>query len=170
MSAFIVSRTHIDALVTAAQSRAIGCADASPFRYWFNGESRSVQMYDQAAADDLGRTLWLENLRSVAARYPNDASGDRPGPCDLRDEEIEGYTFSPVPGTPDAVTTLTLIRCLEYQSCETDDWQQTEAYAILQALTQDCIRKIPGSKINWAATDRYTFAPEMRPKLAAKAV
>ena len=168
MSAYIVSREHIDALVTAAQSRAIGCANASPFRWWCSngaGERfvKFLQMHDQAGATAAGRMLWLENLKSVAARYPSDGSGQRPGPCDLTDEEMASYEFKQLPGTPGPVIVLQAIKGLEYQSCEHDDWESSEAKAFLDALRDACIRVLPGmDAAPWEITDRYVFEPGMR--------
>jgi hypothetical protein len=59
MSAWVVSRDHLDLLVTAALA------------------------WDLTAlphVDETGRMLWKENLLSGAYRYPANRDGDRPGP------------------------------------------------------------------------------------------
>jgi hypothetical protein len=101
-------------------------------------------------ADGLGRVLWIENLKSVAYRYPHNASGDRPGPIGLTDEEICGYRFDPfaTPLTP--VEMLKAIDCLEYQSCETPRWEQSAAHRICQQLRSEAICHLPGyAQASW---------------------
>jgi hypothetical protein len=105
MSAGIVSKTHIDRMVSTAMD-------------WAQIEPRAD------AATEFGRMLWTENLKSVAARYPNDKSGERPGTFGLSDKEIRGYEFTAYeipPLTP--VEMAKAIDCLEYQSCEHDGWR-----------------------------------------------
>ncbi len=34
--------------------------------------------------------------------------------------------------------------CYDYQSCETPDWKDTEAYAIMQMLRKRAIYSLPG--------------------------
>src|SRR6516162_2833567 len=103
MSAWIVSRQHIDVMVDAAIR---------------NG------LIEPSQADEVGRMLWKENLVSVAYRYPRDKGGKRPGPTDFRDADVETYTFTPLPKeivdvwnlNPDAALAKT-VGCYEYQSC-----------------------------------------------------
>jgi hypothetical protein len=40
--------------------------------------------------------------------------------------------------------------CLEYQSCECEDWQETEACAALMGLVDAAARALPGyEQANW---------------------
>lgn len=75
MSAWIVSKTHIDYLVTALIRAEL--TDKSP--------------------DEAGRMLWRECLASVAWRYPNDGDGGRPGPVGFHDSEVDTYTWAETP-------------------------------------------------------------------------
>ena len=106
---------------------------------------------------DLGRILWKENFRSVAHRYPD--SDELPGE-DIRDlpEEVAditpaGYvsyehranlynssaTFTRKPGL-----LFKAIDCLDYQSCECDDWRDTQAHKILERLRAIACDKAEG--------------------------
>ena len=146
MSAYIVDREDIDTLVTAAVARSL--------TYDYHGTPRHVT---EATADDVGRLLWVENLTSVAARYPNDVSGGRTGPCDLTDEEIRTYRY-PAPltrldvetgaavGGPSAQATIELIRCYQYQSCEHEEWAASEARALTEALKAACEAEVPAER------------------------
>ena len=59
MSAYVENKRHIDALVTAAHEFNRGA-----MHVWYDGHARY-----EATDDELGRLLWLENVRSVEARY-----------------------------------------------------------------------------------------------------
>jgi len=158
MSAFIVSKAHIDALVDAAiasQSDRLSWYDTDITGLW--GDCGSYEEYSAILAshrheatieevDRIGRMLWGENLKSVQARYPDDASGDRPGPIGLTDDDIESYTHGlfymrrPLP----AVAVLKAINCYEYQSCEHGGWPRSEAKYFCDALKERMIRRLPG--------------------------
>lgn len=126
MSAWIVSKNHIDAMVHWAIK--LGLTPASE-------------------ATQTGRMLWIENLRSVAYRYPNDHSGARPGPTDLTDAEIYTYTYSPPQATPankyydafdpDSGRHAALqVCCYSYQSCEHPGWDDSAAAQLCRQLTE----------------------------------
>ena len=108
MSAWIVSREHIDVLVTA------------------------LHPAEKHQADELGRMLWGECLRSVAHRYPCDQDGVRPGPCDFRDSDVDTYTFTPREVPPSWV--LSAAQCYAYQSCEHPQWEASRARQIIAEL------------------------------------
>lgn len=156
MSAFLVSKPHIDALVYAALSRrrcGLSWYDCDPVAL----EAQFTSSLDYFAvlhvhhrearhedADRLGRMLWQENLASVTARYPDDASGERPGPCGLTDEQIAAYTYTSPRTRLEPVAILKALHCYEYQSCEHDGWRGSEAYQFCQALQAAMISALPG--------------------------
>ena len=113
MSAWIVSKKHIDVLVAAVDT---------------HGEwnlSRTA----------LGRLLWNENLESLKYRYPNDSDGTRPGPNNFRDDDVNTYKYR-TPGaeltTP--VVALKLAHSYDYQSCEHPEWTNSAARRIVRSL------------------------------------
>jgi hypothetical protein len=118
MSAFVVSDNHIDALVTFARNQE-GLLGRMLRR-------ANVTTYD-ATETSIGRILLAENVRSVCHRYPDDEP-----------ESIEHYKFAPFPLPLEprqiAVFVLKAAHCLDYQSCETDDWPETVACALLQMI------------------------------------
>ena len=105
MSAYIMDREDLDSIVHGILQREL--ADLPP--------------------NDLGRMLWAENLRSVAARYPRDTDGTRPGPVGFRDGDVKTYSFTfRAENTRLSDQALrTLVARLDYQSCETDDYLST---------------------------------------------
>lgn len=115
MSAWIVSKKHIDLLVTAALSAKYMTA-AGPV-----GDDPSA----------LGLMLWRENHFSVNSRYNETRMP-------------EGYKFTRFPGKIDPVVVLKQIACYEYQSCEHDGWKTSDAFKFCQALTSEMINALPG--------------------------
>jgi hypothetical protein len=124
MSAWIVDRAHIDVLVQAL------------------AEGEHVTDVDP---DEIGRTLWRENLKSVAIRYPNDTDGTRPGPNSFRDGDVDTYTYRRPSKriTPDGV--YAAVACYQYQCAEYEAWdQQTGAKwttTLREALEASGVRK-----------------------------
>lgn len=172
MSAYVVSKQHIDQLVQAALT---GCLDTEgrwneygEFGWVHGGEYRRVYGPNDGRADgtssealtpsQFGQLLLGENIRSVEGRYPDTSaeSGDLPGP--------DAYYWLPyvfehvVPETVRAgrlvrvgvgpiLTYAQLVNALRgycYQACESEDWPQTEAHAIITALREKLLAHLPG--------------------------
>lgn len=95
-------------------------------------------------AQRVARCLANENIRSVAYRYPSSESGSRPGPH-LKDGDIVEAAaiyarhFIEHPQKLNSAQIIKLCDCLDYQSCETDDWPQTQAYRQLQSIKSTVI-------------------------------
>lgn len=117
----------------------------------------------------VGSILWAENLRSVAYRYP-DTARNRANLPGQTDEVCRDYRFRPVGDVDLPKSWLSMaIACLEYQSCETPDWKQTVARAILLALKDAIVRLLPGygsfaatfagSDAPWGLTDEHVHPP-----------
>ncbi len=160
MSAFIVSRHHIDALVAVALFGPTG-VPISPHTAWhpvswFDTEPppgagmtwcqehrHTAELQD---AHRIGEMLVLENVRSVNHRYPD--TGTLPGP---NDELAEWATAYDTPLTalrrgrrPTAVEALKLVDCYEYQSCEHDGWRTSQARRFCDALRSRVVGFLPG--------------------------
>ena len=149
MSAFVVSKDHIDALVTEALRPQYG----SDFSYYHDGERHAVRWN---TADELGQMLWAENVASVEHRYP-DSDGELPGKYVEESpapglavvrlpEWVAGYRYplgSVLKSRP-AVEVLKLIDCYEYQSCEHPEWAESEARSFCHDLRSRMIGQLPG--------------------------
>lgn len=125
---------------------------ASQFPFAMRGESLGCR---GLGTRDVGRILWAENLRSINYRYPDTLTNraDMPGNMD---EVTEDYRFRPIAVSVEAVNVLSVAACLEYQSCESDDWSETVACAILKALCRAAIRHLPGyDDAPWGMTDAH---------------
>jgi len=143
MSAFVCQPEHIG-LVAAYVARS-------------NHPSGQDKRTEQAVRYAL--TLARQNIDSVAARYPGDKDGERPG-CALKDQQIislsaiwaEHFSKNLHPATP--VEIIKLAQCLSYQSCETSDYETTTAARIVGWAITAASRNLPGYE---AANWEYNF-------------
>jgi hypothetical protein len=117
MSAFIVSKKHIDTLISSM--------GADKAIYW-NDERISFH----ADKNRIGQELVNQNYRSVNERYQeNDAP--------------PVYKFQmqyPLPG----IAIVKACDCYDYQASETEDYKETLACRIIDAIRYAAIRRIPG--------------------------
>lgn len=128
MSVFIVSDKHISAMLQMAKSPFRG----SKFSYYFDGERKETSNRQK-----LGQILLSENYRSVNFRY-NEGKEAR--------DFIYQSTQQRSP-----VEIISLCDCYQYQTCETDDWKDTEAFAIWYALRENAIESLPGyGQADWS--------------------
>ena len=156
MSAFIVSKAHVDALVHAAAAVEHGEHRSGLSWYHFTevddrGWPADMRHYevgysDQASQDECGRMLWGENLRSIEYRYPDTIENQMyPGPGDfLGWPDVDQYTCKGLRPTPDPVAILKALDCYEYQSCEHPGWRTSNAHAFCEALRGKMICSLPG--------------------------
>ena len=137
MSAFICMPEHFGIL--AAHAARNGCV----LHAWKESASTSIQ------SARIARELARENIRSVTHRYPDDKDGERPGPA-LKDADIEeaaaiyAVYFMAKPQGLAPVQIIKLCDCYAYQSCETEDWRDSAAYAQIDMIKDDAVRRITG--------------------------
>lgn len=135
MSAYICNPEHFGIL--AAYAAAHDCA----LYDWKNVDKRIT-------AQNVAKNLALENIRSVAYRYPNDKDGERPGPC-LKDAQIveaAAIYAAYFVDHPQAIRPMQIIKlcdCVDYQSCETPDWITTKAWRQLEWLKSAALHNMP---------------------------
>ena len=139
MSAFICHPDHISNL-----AHALAAFDVSPM-----------------GADRLAEILANANAASVGVRYrmtPDEAVQDFFGvPLD---EYIELCQKAPRAYRLGVVDLLKMAQCFDYQACEIDDYDDTQAAALMSRLRSACIARLPGYDaapwefINTEATDR----------------
>ncbi len=141
MSAYLCNDEHFDALATWATRRS---PSGFTFRYRFNGEWHTPD------AAKVATTLHAQNVRSVNHHYS--------------ETESPAYRYRAVPLDYISATDV-LMACagLEYQSCETPDWEETEAYAILSAIRKRAIHVVTENSQCWSIS-RETLCPP-RPRV-----
>lgn len=135
MSAFVVSHAHINALLTFADRKSGHFADIHPKGQRFN-------LHNSSDLQKLAEILYAQNVRSVHCRYPGDEDvSTLPG---VIGEVGKDITFRCSAKTVTPVQALKLLSCYEYQSCETDDYLDSMAHAIIEALRRQAIYALPG--------------------------
>jgi hypothetical protein len=172
----MVDKVHIDLLATLVVEgpgeHAPSPATRFPIRYLRAplrpGQSHeerkelSVQVH-RGDETQIGQLLARENARNLRARYEDaDRSGMVPEWADA------GYVHERRRCRLSAVEGLKAIDGYEYQACEADDWPDTEAAQLCQALRLAVIHELPGYSAapwTWTAEDlarRVTKPPEVR--------
>lgn len=122
MSAYIVTDETISGMMQAIERRIYL---HQPYYYWNN----RVHYFRQEPAE-IAQKLVDENYRSVNGRY---------------DEETQAHAFQfKVVRELTPIEIIKLCHCYRYQACETDDWEQTEAYVIMNELRDMAISALPG--------------------------
>jgi len=117
MSAYTLSNKHISGMLRAAIYIQYQ-GDSAAYR--FNGENHNMRGEYQK----IGQKLLDENYRSVNYRYSEEVATPE-------------FKFTIVEVTPAQI--IRACNCYNYQTCETPDWEQTEAHAIYDALRERAI-------------------------------
>lgn len=136
MSAFVCGRAHILGLAAFAALESAGRSSCNVEPRYVRGlESldgkRGVQL--AAAYADV---LYQQNVRSVNHRY---RESEEPEPLAPSGVELAASVIG-----ISAVQILKMCNCLEYQSCENDDYYDTVAYRLTVAIKDAAIRQLPG--------------------------
>lgn len=120
MSAFFCEAETIDLVVRAASDLSMS---------YELPDGREVPVFGNQTM--VGKILWAENARSVIHRYRLLGSEEAAGYI----AQIDAYRWTNYgAGKPAAV--LKSADCLDYQSCETPDWQSTGAYRLLAEIRE----------------------------------
>ncbi len=145
MSAFVVGKEHINAMLIAAVSVRYGMS------WVHNGEYHKLS-HDML--DRVGQMLLDENVASVLYRYEDCTIAKLPGKTNA--EWLIPFAYSPiVRRVPTALEAIKLVSCYTYQSCEHPGWETSEAKAFCDALVANLICQLPGySEASWQWEDK----------------
>lgn len=109
------------------------------------GDLRSLFLDRDLAASEMAHC----NIDSIEARYPN------AGKMSLKERDAFVAECRRAAATEDlypysAVQILKLVHCLEYQSCEVEDWEGSLSYGHCLKLREAAICELPGySQADW---------------------
>lgn len=161
MSAHVASKTHVDVLVRAAlDAKDYGISPPQDFRWWRvddDGHYAGWRVVDPYAGPELGlrvdsdylafytpsqagQILVSENVESVSCRYPDEDERELPGPCDAY--YIAPYIYADPGRSFSPGEVFKSIDYLDYQSCEHQGWQTSEAYSFLRSLREAYCRRV----------------------------
>ena len=153
MSAYLVSPQHITEIVKWAKNRQQG--DLS---HVYNQITKQEIDCD---AESLIEILSLANIQSLVARYGwNQSEVEYEGFVDkcksILKYSTDGVSMSLLDGVGccdlKADDIYNMVRCLEYQSCEVDNWVHTDAYWLLNSIKDKA-----GSKMSKDANIQWDF-------------
>jgi len=133
MSAFIVTDTHINALVRYASRHKITVAYGNP----------TMRLNVSAHEQEVAQLLIDENIKSVNYRY----------------SEAETSLIEYDRGAPilSAIEAIKAAQCLRYQSCEHSDYEESIAFKLIEAIIYDAIPRLDGyESASWAIADKVT--------------
>jgi len=155
MSAYMVDKAHIDALVRLAERHQSSYYVREGYWVQVVGGNRNT----------VGQMLTDANVTSVMARYRGEKVENLPGRIDHW--WTEPYRFGgdlrTAPLTP--VQGLKAINGYVYQACEASTWETSEAHAFCEALRAALIRKLDGyEQAEWSISDPE---PEQTPSIDA---
>lgn len=148
MSAYLVSNDTLDLLASAACRWSEGSHMGGLDLYLSNetkplvldgltgdssyGTTKIRYALDSQNASKIKEELYLENIRSLAARYSDAAS---------MVSDLEPYRgISRDDASLEEV--LGAIRCYQYQACESEEWETSFAYELTEALMHKIARMI----------------------------
>lgn len=162
MSAFMCDPELVSLLVHGAE-RGVGNHYGGGLRWWARPITDSDEDGGQALRDELRRELKIsahpfevqfvmdmlvtENMRSIMARYPDTVSPSGEPIIDNMPGLIGAdWTYSATRSVREAtwVDVLKACSCYAYQTCETPDWPQTEAYQFIDALRHKAVANLAG--------------------------
>lgn len=153
MSAYICYPSHIGLLAAS----------------YYDGDKFVKPEVKRGEVARIAHVLAQQNIDSVIARYPDSKDGQRPGPCfvegagndqaiiDLSVLWAMHYASKKVAASP--IEIIKLAQCLDYQSCETEDYASCNAAKLIQQIIYAQTRKLKGyEEAHWDHAD--TCPPE----------
>lgn len=134
MSAFIVNKSHINAMLQAGMA-----VTYEPFSWWHDGKRHIL---DGSTIDEVGQMLLDECVKSVCYCYEDHTITELPRRTNA--EWLMPFKYKLTHRCPTPIEALKVISCYEYQSCEHDEWKASEAKAFCSALRHCTINRLPG--------------------------
>lgn len=146
MSAFVCDADHIKALAVFAASRGRFSGSLNVPEYWLGYHGgKDMSGHSQGdVATYYAQVLLDENIRSVAYRYEDSDLDNLPGPIPTPREIIVTVSDMHRAREINPLKILKMCACLNYQSCETEDWRQTVAWTLLDGIKDAAISRLPG--------------------------
>lgn len=142
MSAWIVDEEHVRVLVWAGKRFASPGHNLS----WYYRKNWHYLTPETAPA--VGEMLMRTNIASVNFRYDENTP-------------VRYHHRAPRRTTWSVGEILKAVNCYEYQSCEHDGWNRSQAKAFCAALKEHLIREVPGYEAApWGIDDSSVPAAE----------
>ncbi len=147
MSAFMVSRHHIDLLIRVALEGPKDNHKPGGYgqRRWYAPRlSYSEGELKQERANAAGALLIQENLNSIHARYPDTIENPKGTPGPIEQYWLTEYVYEWPERHLTAVEAFKAISCYEYQACEHEGWENSRARRFCIEFRECLIGTLPG--------------------------
>ena len=173
MSAWICSPLHIKALAIFATNltgHVFGRHTKTADGEWIKTQVKEFPLVyldfeeaqDLSDATTVARILMTENIKSVCHRYDEEEAKYYWQELNVDVSPADKTHFPKLRLTP--IQLIKLIHCLNYQSCDHDEWDATLARKILATLEDHLIRTMPGyEEAPWGIEDDYTPTRRRKP-------
>lgn len=153
MSSYLVNPEHIGALAAFAVQH----------------DAVSRPLHGSCGFDSaryVARLLAEENVRSVHCRYPARKDEQHEAFYLSAEDWAEHYYFNPPNVSPLGI--ISMCRCLDYQSCDTSDWDDTPACKQLTIIQDAAITALPGYKEASKTYRDYSEGNKSAPKAGTR--
>lgn len=134
MATFLVSKKHIDYLITVfkKENRENGGVSV-----WWNGR---WHYFMEHSLDEWGQILWQQNMDAVNTHYnTNETIGERLG----SDVDVV-YMYQPYYGEINPLKTIKACDFWRYQVAEGAGYEDTFAWAVVDSIREESISNLPG--------------------------
>ena len=148
MSCYIVENEHVKQLAGYLCNQDYPTIErlAINFAKGFERDLKTRMVESDKLATHFANALMAENYKSVSYRYSDVADSENEKFPPITVTLCEVLRTDQIP----AINILTAVECLEYQSCECPNWDDTYAKRICDAIRSLAIRRLPGkSTANW---------------------
>jgi len=155
MSAYVPDKAHFDVLVAAAAKGPAWLGVTEWFRPTWRRADGVVRQLELDELDELGDMLLRECVRSVSHTYSDNRAlpGTGESPYYLEPYKWPGTRIELGP-----VAVIKLVHCLEYQSCEHPEWEQSEARRFCEAFRKKLEHVLPGyDEAPWGWEDEPNY-------------
>ena len=150
MSAYMVSKEHIDAILCVVVE---GPAQSGKTTHEWQVIIAYTDLFPKGTGDPLnalGDLLVRENLSSIHSRYPDTVTDLENTPGPIAQYWLREYVYRHPARKPNVIEALKLIDCYEYQSCEHPEWPGSQAKKICDRLRCLLVSALPGyEKASW---------------------
>lgn len=177
MSAWVCSKAHIDAMVTAAINLG-GSFSNERYGYLYFGEPSEKINLSPQDADKVGQMLRDTIVTGVSHRYPDDdvSKGELPGPSGgAAVWYLKPYKWEKTRELADGEI-VSLISAYEYQACEHNEWAKTFGAKFCDHVKYKLLKRVQeafeqkNGETQWGYEEQHVFPDCKQWAVALRAV
>ena len=148
MSAYLVSTAHIAKIIYWVKtSGTLGCP----------GYNLYTKLELPGTAGGMAKCLANANIESIKVRY-DDAMGYSEDDFAAYTQDVLNMVKTIKPSMLTAADIWNMCQCLDYQSCEVDNWIETDAYWLIHNIqSQAASEMASNAKVKWNDVENFNF-------------